>query len=217
MGRESSIPLVILGTRLFAEEVADLVDDCDEFELVAFGENWERARGGRQLLGRPIVWIDDLADLARTSWAVCAIGTTHRSSFIQQAANVGFRFATVIHPTARVSRTSVIGEGSILSAGVVVAAQTTLGRHVIVNRGSLIGHHTSIGDGVTVSAGSNVAGRVVVGDRTYLGMGAVVLDRVRIGCQAVVGAAALVTKDVPDNAQVVGAPARIARHHVDGR
>jgi len=190
-------PLVVLGSRIFAEEVADLVDDCPEYEVAAFGENWERARCAEPLLGRPVIWIDDLAPLAATHLAVCAIGTTHRVGFIEQAEKLGFRFATIRHPTARVSRTSMLGPGTIVSAGVMVAAHTRIGRHVIVNRGGLIGHHTTV--------------------RTYVGMGAIVLDSLTVGRGAVIAAGSVVTRDVPDHVQVMGAPARVTRERVEGR
>ena len=190
-------PLVVLGSRIFAEEVTDLVDDCPEYEVAAFGENWERARCAEPLLGRPVIWIDDLAPLAATHLAVCAIGTTHRVGFIEQAEKLGFRFATIRHPTARVSRTSMLGPGTIVSAGVMVAAHTRIGRHVIVNRGGLIGHHTTV--------------------RTYVGMGAIVLDSLTVGRGAVIAAGSVVTRDVPDHVQVMGAPARVTRERVEGR
>ena len=210
-------PLVVLGSRIFAEDVTDLVDDCPEYEVAAFGENWERARCAEPLLGRPVIWIDDLAPLAATHLAVCAIGTTHRVGFIEQAEKLGFRFATIRHPTARVSRTSMLGPGTIVSAGVMVAAHTRIGRHVIVNRGGLIGHHTTVGDCVTISPGANIAGRVIIGDRTYVGMGAIVLDSLTVGRGAVIAAGSVVTRDVPDHVQVMGAPARVTRERVEGR
>jgi acetyltransferase EpsM len=209
--------LVILGSRIFAEEVADLVSECDGFRLEAFGENWERERCEETLLGYPIIWIDDLKPLSATHQAVCAIGTTHRSLFVGQARELGFEFAVVRHPSTRVSATSAVGAGSILSVGVIVGAHTTLGEHVIVNRGCLIGHHTRIGDFVTISPGANIAGAVEIGDGSYIGMGAIVLDRIKIGSHAVVGAGAVVTRDVPDNVQVMGVPAQITKTNVDGR
>lgn len=209
--------LVILGTRIFAEEVADLVSDGDDYELTAFAENWERERCDRPLLGLPVIWVDDLGPLAATHLAACAIGTTHRSRFVTQVEAMGFRFATVRHPTARISRTSTLGPGSIVSAGAVVAAHTSIGQHVIVNRGVLIGHHTTIGDYVTISPGANIAGRVTVGSGTYVGIGAIVLDYLTVGSGSVVGAGSVVTRDVPDHVQVIGVPARVTKEQVEGR
>ena len=210
-------PLIILGTHVFAEEVADLLGDCGEYELVAFAENWDRARCAAPLLGRPVLWVDALPDLAATHVAVCAIGTTRRAAYVKQVEAMGFRFATIRHPTAHVSSTSTVGPGTIVSAGVVVASHTTIGRHVIVNRGCLIGHHTTIGNGVTISPGANIAGRVTIGDGTYVGLGAIVLDSLTIGCGSVIAAGSLVTRNVPDHVQVMGAPARITREEVEGR
>jgi len=210
-------PLVILGTSMFAPEALDLIEDTGRYEVAAFIENYNKAKAGQTLLDRPVIWLDDAAELARTHKAVCALGTTHRRVFIEQAAAMGFEFATIIHPTARLSRRSTVGEGTILSAGVIVAAQTTVGRHVIINRGGLIGHNTEIRDCVTISPGANVAGVVTVGEGAYIGMGAIVLDRRKIGAHAVVGAGAVVTRDVPDRVQVLGVPAKITKENIEGR
>lgn len=208
-------PLLVLGTRTLAEEVADLAADAG-FEIAGFVENMDRDRTG-QLNGLPVHWIDDAAALASECLAVCGLATTHRSRFVEEAAELGFRFATVLHPSARLSSTSRAGAGSILSAGAIVAAHTTLGRHVLVNRGALIGHHTRVADYVSIHPGANVAGACTIGEGAYIGMGAVVLDHLSVGAHAVVGAGAVVTKDVPERVQVVGIPARIVKEGVAGR
>jgi len=209
--------LVILGTSLFAPEVLDLIEDTGKYEVIAFVENWDRGKTQQSLLGLPIIWIDDAASLADTHKAVCSLGTTHRRRFIQQAAALGFRFATIIHPSARLSKRSSVGEGSVLGAGVIIASHTKVGNHVIINRGSLIGHDTVIGDYVTISPGSNIAGRVSIGEGAYVSIGAIVLDRVTIGSHSVIGAGAVVTKDVAERVQVMGVPARVTKENIDGR
>jgi sugar O-acyltransferase (sialic acid O-acetyltransferase NeuD family) len=206
--------LVILGTRAFAEEVADLVSDCEEFELAAFGENFDRALAGTSLLGRPVIWVDDLRSLTGTHLAVCAIGTTQRSLFVCQAKELGLRFATIRHPTARISSAAVLGPGTIVSAGCIIAAHTSVGSHVIINRGALVGHHTNIGNFVTVSPGANIAGRVRIGDASYIGMGAIILNDTQVGSGALIGAGSVVTKNVEDRVQVVGVPAKVVRRDI---
>jgi acetyltransferase-like isoleucine patch superfamily enzyme len=52
---------------------------------------------------------------------------------------------------------------------------------------------------------------VKIGDGTNIGLGAMVMPGVTIGRLAVIGAGAVVTRDVPDNAVVVGNPARVIR------
>jgi sugar O-acyltransferase (sialic acid O-acetyltransferase NeuD family) len=209
--------IVILGTSLFAPEVLDLIEDMGGYEVTAFVENWDKKKTNQPLRGRPVVWIDDATPLASSHKAVCSIGTTHRTRFIQQAAALGFQFITVIHPSARLPRTSSVGEGSILSAGVIVGSDTKIGNHVIINRGSLIGHNTVIGDYVTISPGANIAGVVTIGEATYVSMGAIILDRITIGSHAVIGAGAVVTRDVPDHVQVMGIPAKITKNDIEGK
>lgn len=204
-------PLVILGTGLFAEDVADWLADLPGYEIIGFVEGLDQARCTATILDRPIYWIDDVAALATTCWGICAVGTPRRSRFIQQAADLGLRYAAVIHPSAQVSRRATVGEGSIVSRSSIVSTGTQLGRHVIVNRGCLIGHHDRIGDFVTISPGANLAGRVCIGHYTYVGMGAVILDGLTIGSNVIVGAGAVVTRDVPDSVQVVGVPAQVVK------
>lgn len=86
-------PLVILGTRWLAEEVYDLATDIRGCRVEAFVENLEPARCQDKLDGLPILWIDRLPELAATHEAVCALSTTHRSSFVAQAAAAGLSFA----------------------------------------------------------------------------------------------------------------------------
>lgn len=203
--------LAVLGTSLFAPEVVDVAEDTGLFDVALFIENWDRAKTGTTLLERPVVWITDAGPFAATHLAVCSLGTPRRRGFIEDVEALGFRFATLVHPMARVSRRSGVGAGSFVNAGVVVAANTTIGRHVILNRGVLVGHDTAIHEYVTVSPGANIAGAVTIGRGAYIGMGAIVLDRIRVGEGAVVAAGAVVTKDVPARVQVMGMPARIVK------
>jgi acetyltransferase EpsM len=209
--------LLILGTRTFASEVADLASDIPGVTVAGFVENREQERAGTTLDALPIHWIDDVAGLAADHVAVCALSTTHRRQFIAQGATLGLPFTTLVHPTARVSRTAHVAEGAIISVGVVIGAHARIGRHAIVNRGALIGHHTSIGDYVTLGPGVNIGGACTIGEATYVGIGAIVLDQLTVGRHSVIGAGAVVTKAVADRVQVMGVPARVTKEDIDGR
>ena len=213
---ETASPVLILGARSFAREVADLMSDLPAFALKGFVENMDRDRCTQLIGGLPVFWVDELATLATTHRGICALGSTRRIGFIQQAIGYGLAFITLVHPSSRVSSRSTVGEGSVISPGVQIASQSRVGQHVLVNRGALIGHNTEIGDCVSLGPGVNIAGFCKVGSGSYLGMGAIVTDRVVIGSGAVVAAGAVVTRDVPDRVMVAGMPARLVRSDVDG-
>jgi UDP-perosamine 4-acetyltransferase len=203
--------LIILGASLFAEEVADYISKMQEYELVAFVEGINRDRCQQKLLGLPVIWIDDVGALSKDCKAVCAVGSTKRKHFIEQAMNSGIEFVSIVHPAAQVSATVRLGEGTTVGPGTVIAFSTRVGSHVIINRGCLIGHHVEVGDYVTLSPGTNIGGKSRIGDLCFVGMGAVILDGISIGRHSVVGAGAVVTKDVPQSVQVIGIPARISK------
>lgn len=209
--------IVILGTRTLAEHMADVTSEIPGCEVTAFVENMDRERCSEKLMGLPVIWVDELADLANSHMAVCGLATTHRKMFTDQVSAMGMKFATLSHPTAWVSSTAKLGTGCFLNVNAMVATQTVLGNHVMVNRGASIGHHTNIGDYVTIQPGVNIAGLVNIGDHTYVGMGAVVLDNITIGKGCIIGAGAVVTKDLPDAVQVVGVPAKIVKTDVEGK
>ncbi len=211
------IKLLVLGTGTFAEEIADVAFEIPGIEPAGFVENIDRQKCKEKLNDLPVYWVDELEHLAKTHQAVCGLGTTHRDRYVEQAAQYNIPFATLVHPSARISSKSSLGEGTFVSAGAIIAAYTCLGIHVNVNRGALIGHHTNIDSFVTVGPGANIAGNCRIDRCTYIGMGALVLDHISIGAHSVIGAGAVVTHNVPNNVQVVGIPARIVKENIEGK
>ncbi len=216
MKGNNKTPLLILGTGIFSLEIAELAAENSEFQLVGFVENMEPEKCREKIQGLPIFWVDDVASFDHSHRAICSLGTTHRKLFTDQIDALDMSFTTLVHPTAVISPSVTLEEGVIVSAGVIIATHTRLGKHVRVNRGTLIGHHTEIGDFVTIQPGANIAGLCHIGEATYIGMGATVLDRIKIGANSIIGAGSVVTKDVPDNVQVVGVPAKIVKENVGG-
>jgi sugar O-acyltransferase (sialic acid O-acetyltransferase NeuD family) len=173
-------------------------------------------RAGDAVAGIPIVWVEDLASYSGSHHALGALGTTKRRAFVEQVEGYGIPFATLIHPSARVSTSAEVAEGTLVSRGCLVAARAAIGRHVLLNRGSTIGHHTTVGDYVTVGPGVHIASSVRVGGGTFVGIGATIIDHVEIGAGSIVAAGAVVTGDIPECVLVAGVPARVLRQNVEG-
>lgn len=137
--------------------------------------------------------------------------TRRRREAYERAKALGYSFLTVVHPTAAVSSSAVIGEGAQLLAGSVIGAEVRIGADAILNSCASVDHECSIGAHAHLAPGTTLSGRVCVGVGTHIGTGASVIQNIRIGKSAVIGAGAAVVRDVPDGALVCGVPARAVR------
>jgi len=201
----------------FAEEIADVISEIPGVEVAGFVENMDKDRCKENIAGLPVFWVDEIAKFAKTHYAVCGLGTTRRSIFSDQVAKYNMPFAKLIHPSARISKKSSLGKGTILSVGVIVAANTKIGNHVMINRGATIGHHTTIDSFVTIGPNANVAGNCKIDSRVYIGISATIIDHVCIGANSTIAAGAVVIKDVPSRVMVAGVPAKIIKENVSNK
>jgi sugar O-acyltransferase (sialic acid O-acetyltransferase NeuD family) len=119
--------------------------------------------------------------------------------------------ATVIHPSAIVSPSAQIGEGSVIMPRAVINAGAVIGRNSIVNTGAVVEHHCRIGDHTHVGPGSVLCGAARLGDFVLFGAGAVACPGAVIGYGAVVGAGAVVPKSADAHCISAGVPARVIR------
>lgn len=120
----------------------------------------------------------------------------------------GAQFARLVHPSAVVARSAVLGVGTVVCPGAVISADATLGNFVAVNALSGVGHDVVVGDYSTLSSHVDLTGWVEVGEACFFGTGARVLPKVVIGKEARVGAGAVVMRSVAAGAVMFTTPAK---------
>tara|TARA_B100001175_G_scaffold73995_1_gene61639 strand:+ start:377 stop:952 length:576 start_codon:yes stop_codon:yes gene_type:complete len=106
-----------------------------------------------------------------------------------------------IHPNAKIGKNLFIDHG----LGVVIGETSEIGDNVTI-------YHMATLGGITPSINSNdqrnIKRHPTIKDSAVIGSGAQVLGPVTVGKFAKIGANAVVTKDVPENAVMVGIPAK---------
>jgi acetyltransferase EpsM len=121
------------------------------------------------------------------------------------------QLATIIHPTAIISRYAEVGRGTVIYPMVTIMANAKIGDHVFIASKSNIGHNTTIGDHVFITALAGIAGNAVIEEGAFIGLNASVRDGVTVGKWASVGMGSAVVSDVQPYHVVTGNPARVLR------
>jgi sugar O-acyltransferase (sialic acid O-acetyltransferase NeuD family) len=121
------------------------------------------------------------------------------------------RLASLIDPSAFVSRTAKIGAGVVLYPNSFVGLDATLGDRDFCLSGCVINHGCVVQERVVMASGVTLAGSVVVEPDVYLGQSCTVKQHVTLGRGSLIGMGAVVIHDVPPGSVVVGNPGRVIR------
>jgi len=118
------------------------------------------------------------------------------------------KWYTAIHPSAILSPSVEIGEGTCVMANAVINSETVIGRGVIVNTAATIDHDCKISNYVHVAPGVHISGNVNVGKGTWIGVGSAVKNNISICGGCMVGAGAVIVKNINDPGTYIGVPAK---------
>lgn len=210
--------LVFLGAGGTARDVLSLVEDLNrnqkQYRCVALLDD-DRKLWGRKVQGVPIT--GPLADAKRFDSAqfVNTLGSPRNYRCRHDVpARLGLsakRFETLIHPTATLSTSITVGEGTIILPHVVLLSGVTVGEQVLILAGSILNHDVRIGDYAILASAVNLSGAVEIGSCSYIGSGACLIQGVKVGENALVGMGSVVLNNVAPSAVVAGNPARLLR------
>lgn len=119
----------------------------------------------------------------------------------------GAQFINLIHPTAYVANTAIVGKGLILAMYSTISANTEVGDFVTLNAHVQIGHDVVIGDYCTIGPRSSVLGHGILQHKVTLGGGVIIHPHIKVGENATVGIGSVVISKVKAGTAVFGNPA----------
>lgn len=141
---------------------------------------------------------------------IIAVGepSVREKLFIKAKKN-NLKIATLIDPTAIVSPSAKISEGTVICQFASVNAFTSIHENVLIQPYCVIGHHITIGAHSVMSPHATPGGNSIFGTRVFVGMNSSVKEKITIGNDVIIAMGASVFQNVPDNSTVVGNPARV--------
>lgn len=188
---------VVISTAIECGKEVSIILDDDE-------SKWGKELFGIKIQG-PIAAFRD-----KEGQAVMAIGDNMTRKRISDSFK-RISWLTLIHPTAYVHYSALIGEGTVIFAGSIIQPDVRIGGHCIINTGATIDHDCRIDDFVHIGPGVNIAGGVIMGEGVFMGIGSKVIIGKTIGEWSVVGAGGVVVADIPSYSKATGIPAKVIK------
>lgn len=120
----------------------------------------------------------------------------------------GGTFVNIIHPTANIAPTAIMGTGIVVGAFSTVSINTTIKDDVIIQDHCNVGHDGIVGEGTHLYVGVKLCGINRIGERSAIFTGAILYPNIKVGIGCVVGAGSVVNRKVKDGETVLGNPAK---------
>ena len=202
---------IIIGAGSFGHEVAEYICDIEKYDLdqenvIGFLDDFltETENPAWPIIGNLKTFKKSKNDIF-----IVAYGDPKaRNEALEIIEDNGWPLATIIHPSAYISRKSTISDGCIVCPFATVGFKSELQKNVLMNSYSAIGHHSQIGKSSVLCPKSLVAGKSNIGSQSFIGSGVVVTPGKTLGKCVSVGSNSVVYRNIKDDRFVIGNPAK---------
>ena len=181
----------------------------EQYKIKGFLDDNSKALDGYNIeIG--VVGSIDKYEIKEKDRFIIGIGTLAiKKQIVEKLIVRGAKFINLIHPTAVIADTAVIGRGNVIAPFVLISNCAKLNDFVVLNVYSSCGHDTRIGKYCTLSPYAAATGFVILENEVFLGTHATVIPGKKVGYQSKISANSVVMRDVPPNKMVFGVPGKI--------
>ncbi len=203
--------IIIVGASGFGREIIKYIEDINavspEWNILGFIDDNPKALDGYKCDFEVIGSIQDWQPKKTESFACALAFPQVKRKIVELLVSKGAKFATLIHPTAILSKYCHIGEGTIITPNCTINDNASVGNFVSL-LGSKVAHDASVGNYSTLSGNCALNGHVKVGEMVYMGCGVLIAPSKKIGDHATIGIGSVVINNVKPRTKVFGNPAK---------
>lgn len=204
--------IIIVGAGGFGREmlmaIEEINEERQEWNVLGFIDDNVHALDGKKCDKRIIGSISDWTIKGDEEYVLSIANTVVKKEISEKLRSKGAKFATIVHPSARLGKSTELGEGVILAARVDVTTDCKIGDFVFCNVAAQVGHDCIVGDYCTLFPNCSIAGGSVLGEGVTVGTSASTHPGIKVGDYATIGMNSAVIRNVKSNTTVIGVPAK---------
>jgi sugar O-acyltransferase (sialic acid O-acetyltransferase NeuD family) len=189
--------IILVGFGGHAKSVADCIERQGKYSIIGYTD-FEQYDSKYRYLGTDDVLSDYYGRGVKN--AVICIGYLGKGNLRQrkyrELKDIGYSFPVIADPSAIISETAELGEGTFVGKAAVINAGARVGSMAIINTMALVEHECIVGDFVHVAVSAVLCGQVEVGEAAFIGANATVIQCMKIGENQIVPAGVTIRKTI---------------------
>jgi sugar O-acyltransferase (sialic acid O-acetyltransferase NeuD family) len=126
----------------------------------------------------------------------------YRRMFVEQYLAAGAVFVSLIHATAYISSSAILGNGIVIGPHTNIGPNVVVGDYTLINSRCSLGHDTKVGKFNFISPNVCFSGFSKIGDENLFGINSATIPGIIVGNQNKIAAGMVLDQPVGDN-QVV--------------
>lgn len=185
--------IILVGYGGHAKSIADSIERAKKYRIVGYTDI-EQRNSDYHYLGTDEVLAKHFERGIKN--AVIGVGYLGKGDLRQRLyrrlKEIGYDLPVIIDPSAIISSSAVIEEGTFVGKGAIVNAEAMIGKMTIINTKALIEHECRVGDYSHVAVGAVLCGQVEIGDACLIGASATIIQGRKIESKEIVPAGVVV-------------------------
>ena len=169
--------LILIGGGGHCKSCIDVIETTGQFNILGILDDEQKV--GSELLGCKYIGTDnDISSYhdKNVEFLITVgqvLNSDKRKHLFKMVVDTGNRLATVISPSAYVSKWASIGKGTIVMHDVLINVDAKIGDNCIINTKALVEHDSIISSHCHISTAAVINGNVNISEGTFFGSNAV--------------------------------------------
>lgn len=181
--------IVLIGFGGHGKSVADCIERENKYRIAGYTDNSEYFSRYKYLGNDEALNSIFKSGIRNAFICVGYLGKGEvRERLYEKVKSIGFKIPVIIDPSAIISDTAQLGEGTFVGKGAIINADAKIGKMCIINTKALIEHECQIEDFSHIAVGAVLCGQVKVGKAAFIGANATVIQQIAVKPKEIVPA-----------------------------